>query len=169
MGLGKKCNQIMISETSKWNYQRERALIYSVVAENTKNGTKSPFFMICFSLPLSISSHLKKEKPTHTQLHTQQLKVQKKRNPKYPYQQMKRRNQENHKEVKFRESKYFWYELREKPKPQTRLLIRIIVEIALSSRPPFSIQVGKALFSLSANRVQIGERNSKFFQLCYHL
>ena len=76
---------------------------------------------------------------------------------------MKRRNQENHKEVKFRESKYFWYELREKPKPQTRLLIRIIVEIALSSRPPFSIQVGKALFSLSANRVQIGERNSEFF------
>ena len=84
----------MISETSKWKYWRERALTYSVLAENTKNGTKSPFFMICFSLPLSISSHLRKEKPTHTQLHAQQLKVQKKRNPKYPYQQMKRRNQE---------------------------------------------------------------------------
>ena len=50
--------------------------------------------MIHFSLPISISSHLRKEKPTHTQLHTQQLKIQKKRNPKYPYQQMKRRNQE---------------------------------------------------------------------------
>ena len=88
----------MISETSMWKYQRERererALTYSVLAENTKNGTKSPFFMIHFSLPISISSHLRKEKPTHTQLHTQQLKIQKKRNPKYPYQQMKRRNQE---------------------------------------------------------------------------
>ena len=84
----------MISETSKWKYQRERALTYSVLAENTKNGTKSPFFMICLSLPLSISSHLRKEKPTHTQLQTQQLKVQQKRNPKYPYQQMERRNQE---------------------------------------------------------------------------
>ena len=84
--------------------------------------------MICFSLPLSISSHLRNEKPTHTQLHTQRLKVKKKRNPKYPYQQMKRRNQGNHKEDKFRECKYLWYELREKPKSQTRPLIRIIVE-----------------------------------------
>ena len=120
----------MISETSKWKYQREkeRALTYSVLAGNTKNGTKSPFFMICFSLPLSMSSHLRKEKLTHTQLHTQQLKVQKRRNPKYPYQQMKRRNQGNHKEDKFRECKYMWYELREKPKSQTKPLIHIIVE-----------------------------------------
>ena len=41
---------------------------------------------------------------------------------------MKRRNQGNHKEEKFRECKQLWYELREKPKPQTRPLIRIIVE-----------------------------------------
>jgi len=46
---------------------------------------------------------------------------------------MKRRNQANHKEEKFRESKYLWYELREKPKPQTRPLIRIIAEITISS------------------------------------
>ena len=51
----------------------------------------------------------------------------KKRNPKYPYKQMKRRNQGNHKEDKFRECKYLWYELRENPKPQTRPLIRTIV------------------------------------------
>ena len=124
----------MISETSKWRErererERESALTYSVLAENTKNGTKSPFFMICFSLPLSISSHLRNEKPTHTQLHTQQLKVfffflrnqqlkvKKKRNPKYLNKQMKRRNQGNHKEDKFRECKYLWYELREKPRP----------------------------------------------------
>ena len=80
---------------------------------------------------------------------------------------MKRRNQGNHKDVKFRKSKYLWYELREKPKPQTRPLIRIIVEIALFSHPPFSIQVGKALFALLTNRVRIDERNSEFFQLCY--
>ncbi|KAM4096879.1 hypothetical protein ACJW30_08G138000 [Castanea mollissima] len=41
---------------------------------------------------------------------------------------MKRRNQGNHKEDKFRECKHLWSELREKPKPQTRPLIRIIVE-----------------------------------------
>ena len=41
---------------------------------------------------------------------------------------MKRRNQGNHKEDKFRECKYLWYELREKPQSQTRPLIRIIVE-----------------------------------------
>ena len=41
---------------------------------------------------------------------------------------MKRRNQGNHKEDKFRECKYLWYELREKTKPQTRPLIHITVE-----------------------------------------
>ena len=41
---------------------------------------------------------------------------------------MKRRNQGNHKEDKFRECKYMWYELREKPKSQTKPLIHIIVE-----------------------------------------
>ena len=40
---------------------------------------------------------------------------------------LKRRNQGNHKEDKFRECKNLWYELRENPKPQTRPLIRTIV------------------------------------------
>ena len=130
MGLGKNGTKLWLVKLQSGNIrerERERALSYSVLAKNTKNGTKSPFFMICFSLPLLISSHLRNEKPTHTQLHTQRLKVKKKRNPKYPYKQMKRRNQGNHKEDKFRECKYLWYELRENPKPQTRPLIRTIV------------------------------------------
>ena len=77
MGLGKNGTKLWLVKLQCGNIrerererERERALTYSVLAENTKNGTKSPFFMIRFSLPLSISSHLRKEKPTHTQLHT---------------------------------------------------------------------------------------------------
>ena len=78
MGLGKNGTKLWLVKLQSGNIrerERERALTYSVLAGNTKNGTKSPFFMICFSLPLSMSSHLRKEKLTHTQLHTQQLKV----------------------------------------------------------------------------------------------
>ena len=84
MGLGKNGTKLWLVKLQSGNIRerereregvRESALTYSVLAEITKNETKSPFFKICFSLPLSKSSHLRKEKPTRTQLHTQQLKV----------------------------------------------------------------------------------------------
>ena len=76
MGLGNNGTKLWLVKFQSGNIrererERERELTYSVLAKNTKNETKSPFFKICFSLPLSKSSHLRKEKPMHTQLHTQ--------------------------------------------------------------------------------------------------